>query len=474
VPSTVNRSTALEDRIERAVGRRAWPIAASVLFVTAGLLYFFRWAPVVHHQRSIWMMPSDIWTTYAASSAAVHGHFGSIYGSGFLAYPGFLAVLAPLGALSNAFSTLYVQVTSHGHPFTGLNYYTSHGTPTILYDGLTSHGDVYAVHQGVFVLLGPAILLLSCTALFAFDALAEELGVERWRRAVLAGTEAVLMWGLVVVGGHPEDALSVAMASVALLWAFRGRWTGAGWWFGVAVAVQPLVIVVLPVLLVLGGRSRALGLLVRGAVPAALVVAGPLVADVHGTTHALVQQPTFPNVTGNYRTLWTPLAPDLGGRGEGLTVGGGPTRVVALVLAGAIGWWSLRWRTRPEMVLWAAALALALRVYTESVMTAYYSWPALALGVVVATRAGRLRFAAAAATAVATTVAGLWHVGWHVWWPLQVAGVTAVLLLAMHPGPAPEPEPTPKRRGPGTQTATGNRSRSSSGRKNPARGSGRR
>jgi hypothetical protein len=473
VATVADRSTALEDRIAGAVARRGWPIATSAVFVTLGLLYFFRWSPVVRHRPSLWIMPSDLWTTYAASSAAVHGHLASIYGSGFLAYPGFLVVLAPLGALSGAFHTVFVQLTSHGHPFAGLNIYTSPGTPTVLYDGVTNRGDLYAVHQGVFALLGPFTLLLSCSSLFAFDALAEQLDVERWRRAVLSATEAVLLWGLAVVAGHPEDAVSLALATVALVWAFRERWAGAGWWFGAAIAIQPLVIVLLPVLLVLGGRSRTLGLLIRGAVPAAVVAIGPVAANFHAATRALIQQPTFPDIPFNFRTPWTPLAPHLGGRGVDQTVGGGPTRILALVVAAGIGWWSLRWRNRPEMIVWAAALALALRVYTESVMTAYYSWPALAIGVAIAARATTRRFVATVVVAVVTTVVGQWLLDWHIWWAVQVVGVTAVLILAARPGPRREPVSPATHRGstsPGRGVRAGAKSKSAASKqKHPRR-----
>ncbi len=332
VPSYFQRSSAFETRAERYLARRAWPIAASATFVLCGLLYVFRWSPVVRHRPSLWIMPSDLWVAFGASSASVHGHLASIYGSGFLAFPGFLLLLAPVAALSGRFSTTFVQVTNHGHTITGAAVYTEPGTPTILYDALVHAGNLYAVHQGVFFLLMTYVLLLSCTALFAFDALAEELGVGRGRRAVLSIAEGVLLW-VVVMGGHPEDVLSVALATWALLWAFRGRWVGAGWLFGAALAVQPLVVVMFPLLLALGGRHRALGMVVRAVVPAAVVLAGPLVADAHDTVHTLIDQPTFPNLPTTYRTLWTPLAPRLGGRDRGRPW-----------VAAPYGWWP---RARP-------------------------------------------------------------------------------------------------------------------------------
>jgi len=446
--STVLRSSSFEKRIERYLARRGWPIGASAVFVVCGLLYFFRWSQVVRHRPSLWIMPSDLWTTYAASSAVAHGHFASIYGSGFLAFPGFLAVLAPIGALSGHFSTVFVQVTNHGHPFTGNHYYVFPGTRIVLYDGEINDGNLYAVHQGVFALLGTYVLLVSCTALFAFDAMAEYLEVVRWRRAVLSVAEAALLWGVVVIAGHPEDVLAVTLATWALLWAFQGRWAGAGWFFGAAVAVQPLVLVVFPLLLVLGGRHRTVGLLVRGAVPAVAVALGPLVADPHDVVHALVDQPTFPNIPFNYKTIWSPLAPHLSGTGSNETVGGGPLRLVALALSAGIGWWSLRWRERHEMIVWGAALALALRVYTESVMTAYYVWPALAFGVLIAARASTRRFVIALVAALVALVVGQWLIDSYVWWAVQVAAVTVMLVAAASPLPPEAPVETVKRRPP--------------------------
>lgn len=448
MPSTINRSSPLETRIEQYAVRRGWVLGTSAAFVLCGLLYVFEWSPVVRHRPSLWIMPSDLWTTYAASAAAVHGHLASVYGSGFLAFPGFLVVLAPVAALSGRFSTTYVQVTNHGLPVVGGAVYSSPGTPTILYDGVTRGGDLYAVHQGVFLLLFAYVLVVSCTLLFACDGLAEELGVVRWRRAVLSVVEAVLLWGVVVVAGHPEDVLAVALAVWSLTRAFQGRWTAAGWLFGAAVAVQPLVIVLFPLLLALGGRDRVLGLVVRGAVPAAVVLAVPLVADAHDTLHAWVDQPTFPNIPFNYRTAWTPFAPHLGGSGPTETVGGGPVRLVALALAAGIGWWSLRWRQRHEMIVWAAALALALRVYTESVMTAYYTWPALAVGVLIAGRATTRRFVVALAAAAVTLVVGQWLINSYVWWAVQVVGVSIILAAAASPRPVVEAPPAPRAKRP--------------------------
>jgi len=439
MPTSQTRKPTLEDRIVQRLADRAWPIIVSAVFIALGLLYCFRWGPVVRHKPDLWITPGDIWTTYRASAAVAHGHFSAVYGPGFLAFPGILAVFAPLGALINSFTTTAIQVTQNGLPTPVLHYLVLPGTPYFLTDAARSGGKLYDIHRQASVVLLPVMLLLSCIALFALDALAERLGVTRERRAVLCVVQAVLLWPVTVFAGHPEDAVALALAVYALIFAFDQRFTGAGWLFGAAVAVQPLVIVLFPLLLALGGRSRALGLVVRGALPAVVLTIPPLAADAHDTLHALVDQPTFPNVGDNHQTPWTFLAPKLGGKGQDAKVGGGPTRVIALALAAVLGWWALRWRERPEMIVWAAALALALRTYTESVMTPYYVWPALAVGVIVAARANLVRFAAGITIAVLATVVGQWQLSEFPWWSLQVVGITALLAVAATPDPTPAP-----------------------------------
>ena len=420
------------DRIIERLNRRGWPILASVIYVGLGLAYFFLWGSVVRHTPHLWITPGDLWTTYQASGEAAHGHFSAIYGSGFLAFPGFLLVLAPLGAFTNVFNTTFFELKNHGHLTGGLHYVVP-GTNFSFPDFATSGGNLYDIHRQAFVVLGPLILIVSCVVLFALDAMAERLQVSRSRRAVLSIAEAVLLWNVTVIWGHPEDAVAVALVVYALIFAIDRRFTGAGWLFGAAFAVQPLVIVVFPLLLVLGGKSRALGLVVRGIVPAAAVIIAPLASDARETVHALVTQPTFPNVSGNHRTPWTFLAPKVGGHGVNAKVGGGPLRTISLALAAGLGWWAIRWRERPEMIVWAAALALALRTYTEPVMTDYYVWPALAVGLVVAARGSARRFGIAITIAIATTVLAQWNLRVDPWWAVQVIGVTGLLVAAAKP-----------------------------------------
>jgi hypothetical protein len=64
-------------------------------------------------------------------------------------------------------------------------------------------------------------------------------------------------------------------------------------------------------------------------------------------------------------------------------------------------------------------------------MVSFYIWPSLAVGLVVAARLGRLRFAAAAVAAAAITVMSQWHLGELLWWSIMTAGIVAVLSVGV-------------------------------------------
>jgi len=411
--------------------RRTWPIVVSCVYVVLGLLFSFRWGPVVQHLPSQWLRPDDLGAAYMAASDLAHGHFGAIYTHGFLAYPGLLLVLAPLtrAGLGGSFIEIATNhhLLTHPVPYIATSNLLKTGSPFV------SGRNEYVLHPDALVTLIPAALVLSCVALFACDALAERLQVSQTRRVVLLVAEAVLLWNVTVFWGHPEDPVAVALAIYALIFAMDERFTGAGWLFGAALVFQPLVIVMFPVLLFLVGKDRAFGLIVRGVVPAAVVTVVPLVANFHDTFHALVTQPTFPlNTYSNHQTPWTFLAQKQGGGGA---VGAGPMRIPVLALAVGVGWWARRWRHRPEMLAWAVAVTFALRLLFEVTMTDYYIWPALAVGLVVAARCSQLRFAVSIAVAILTTVVAQWRIGWLPWWSVDVAGVALLLAIASRPAP---------------------------------------
>jgi hypothetical protein len=394
------------------IRRRRCGLAAATLFVVMGLVFFFLWYPVVHHFDS-WTSPGDLWLTYQVAGRVAHGHLGTIYvrnPDNFLTFPVIVFVLTPLAALTSGLHLFADAAPNH------LSY-----RPTALF------------------FLAPYVLILSTVPLMACDAVADRLGVGVPRRLLLGLGGAVALWGAVVIWGHPEDAMAVGFSLYALLFGIDERWNGAGWLFGIAVALQPLVIVTLPLLLVMARGPRALGLLIRAAVVPVAVLIGPLLANFHLTAKTLVQQPGYPNL--DHATPWTGFAPRLFGRGAGLAVAAGPGRLVLLVIAAAVAWWARRWRDRPEMLVWIFAVTLALRPLTESVMASYYLYPALAVGMLAASRSAPWRFALAIGGAVFITVSGQWHLGWVAWWILNLAGMVVVVAAGVHPEPAAAPAP---------------------------------
>ena len=308
-----------------------------------------------------------------------------------------------------------------------------HQPPHSWFPGVSNGGE-YVLHPDALVALIPTALVLSCAVLFACDGACRATpGLPVADARVLVLAEATILWNVTVLWGHPEDTVAVALAIYALILAMDERFTGAGWLFGAALAFQPLVLMMFPVLIVMGGKNRALGLIVRGVVPAAVVTGAPLVANFHDTVHTLVTQPTFPYNFENHQTPWTFLAPRQGGSGNETAVGAGPMRIAVLALAAGVGWWAQRWRNRPEMIAWAVATTFALRLCFEVTMTDYYVWPPLAVGLVVAARCSRLRFAVSIAIAILTTVIAQWNLGWLPWWSIDVAGVAGLLVITSHP-----------------------------------------
>jgi hypothetical protein len=370
------------------------------LVLATGMAYSLAWGPLVRHVHG-WMFSADIFGAYRSAHYIAWGDFGSVYaaGTGIVTFPGILLLFAPLAALT-------------GHL------------------GLTESFPYYVPHSTAWLLLGPYEIVLGCIALFACDALAQRLGASRRRRALMCVAQGFVLWPVLVFWGHPEDPLAVALAVYALLLVFDDRWTGAGWLLGAAVATQPLVLLILPVVMARAGRARMRGLVARSLAPGALLLATPLIAEFHTTWHVLVDQPNYPRI--DHATPWTFLAPHLGGKGLAMAVAGGPARIVGVLAACAIGVWARRWCHRPDMLVWCAALALAMRCFTESVMDPFYVWPPLALALVVAAARPSMRaFLFTGAVAAGVTVCSETRLGEWPWWVLVSGGIGLALLGSM-------------------------------------------
>ncbi len=436
------REPHVERRLTDRLNRRIWPIVISIAYVCVALCYFFLWGPVVRHIPAEWVLPYDPTLTYLAAIELAHGHLSAIYSSHVSEMPGIIITMAPLGALSNVFHTTLLAV--NGQHTSVLTHYSvgypgdwPHNIKPLLGPGVFKSGGKLLVARPQWaVAVETVALVLSCVAFFSFDALAERLGVSKARRAFLSVVEAVLLWNVIVNWGHPEDVIALSFGMYALTLALDRRFVGAGWLCGAAVLFQPLVVLILPVLFTMAGPRRWLGFALRTVVPSAVLLSVPLIANFSAVYDDVIKQADY--TQGDHTTPFTSLSPHLSGQGANYAVEGGPGRLLCVLLAVLIGVWAAkRWRERPEYLVFACAIALALRSYTESALAAYYPWSALAVAMIVAARCNGWRFATAASLAICTSVASQWNLPWIAYWTIQIVGITALLVVTAKPERAP-------------------------------------
>jgi hypothetical protein len=393
--------------------RRLFPILATAVLILIGMVGTTVVGPhLVGRVR--WSLPDDLWGTLIAADRLVHLNLAGLYTqpTGLVTFPGAAVILAPVATLIDA-AGLSLQHPGPQNP-----------------------------HPAVWLVAGPYMIAISGVALFGADALAERLRVPRWKRFFLAGASAVALWNVSAQWGHPEDAVAVGLLMFGILALSEARTARSAWLLGAAIAVQPLVLLALPILLAVIEPRRIPGFLTRAAVPAAVLLGVAAAANWHATCLAVAHQPNWPTV--DHPTPWTPLAPRMAAG----AVADGPFRLVAILAAcgcalvvarrlraarNEAGWdggWSAD--TLGE-VLWWAALALALRCVFEPVMVAYYLWPTLAVALVAATRTWpRLLAASVMVAAVTFGSQSQWRSPWG-WWGSMVAGLALTLWFARVP-----------------------------------------
>ncbi len=392
---------------------RRFALLTAGLFILLAVLYSFLWIPVVDG-GSAWEQPGDLWSTFHSAHWVGYGDISDLYeqGTGFITFPGIAILLAPLAVIA-----------SHFH--------------------LSESFPLGAPHPSAWILLGPAAAVLASLVLVPLDDLARILGTGTRRRIVLLLLEAALLWPLTVVWGHPEVPLAVGLALYGLLAANRRRVGAAGWCLGLAVLLQPLCLLLVPLVLAQEPVRRWVGSLIRVVLPSTLALALPLASAWKKTTYALVKQPTPPYV--NHPTPFLFLSYHLprspGGQtfalargrfsvtfeqGERL-VSPGPARLIALGIAVLIGAWAWRRLLSLNATLWLAALALAVWCAVEPVMTPYYLWPTLAVTAVVVAHRGWIRLLVVAGADLFVLVWSNAHFQPWVWY----GPIMAVLALGL-------------------------------------------
>lgn len=397
--------------------RRLFPLLAAVALAVIGMTSAIVIGPHLIG-RTAWSLPDDLWGTLVAASRLVQLHLSGLYTqpTGLVTFPGAAVILAPAVAVTDA-------------------------------AGLSLHAPgPHNPHPAVWLVAGPYMIAISSVALFAADALAERLRASRPKRAFLAAASAVALWNVSAEWGHPEDAVAVGLLLFAILALSQARIARSAWLMGAAVAVQPLVLLALPIVLVVIEPRRLPGFLARAAAPAAVLLGAAAAANWTATYHAVTRQPNWPAV--DHPTPWLPLAPHMAAG----AVADGPARLMAILVACGCAVVAGR-RLRPARsaprwsratlreVLWWAAVALALRCVFEPVMVPYYLWPALAAALIPATRTWRQLLAASAVAAAVTFGSqDAWRSPWG-WWGLMVAGLALTLFFACVPLRRGSPQP---------------------------------
>lgn len=423
-PEVETARTGTRAVIIEAVRRRRLPLATILVVVAATMAYSLLWAPVVRH-HSYWITPGDLWGTLRTAQFVGWGDIGDVYGhgTGLVSFPGISVVLTPVALL-------------------------------VSHLGLSISFPYGLAHPSGWLILGPYEAAVGAVVLIPLDALAEHLGLSRRARLVSTVLEAAAVWPVVGIWGHPEDPLALAIAVWGLLAALRGKWRSAGWLFGLALVMQPLVILMILVVVGLAPLREWPKLALRGILPSAALLAIPLEQSWATTTTALLKQPNFPAV--DHATPWIALAPVLSRSGvttvshfflttlanglpnftalsartiTGPVVAAGPGRMIAIVLCAAIGLYVYRRKPDAAQVVWLCCVALSLRCAFEAVMDPYYLWPPLALAVVLAARSP----ARLAVTAVLGTGITWWsyrHLGPWAWWAPITVALAAVIVVA--------------------------------------------
>lgn len=363
------------------------------------------WGPR-YYGNSVWALPDDLWATMTAAQRLLHLHLGGLYTAptNLVSFPGAAVILVPIAALLDA-------------------------------AGLPLHAGRQPAHPAEWLLIGPYTVVISSVALFAVDALAERLGLSRPKRFLLAAASATALWNPTIRWGHPEDAVATGLLLYGILALSKSKTARAAWLVGAAVAVQPLVLLAVPLLIAVLEPRRIAGFLARAAAPSVVLLAAAAAANWHATITAVTKQPNWPAV--DHPTPWLFLAPRLGNG----TVAAGPARTLAVVVACLCALFvAIRWRTsRPDRtapewateelarVLWWTAVALALRCVFESVMVSYYVWPALAVALITGSRNWPRLLATGTVAVTLTFVAqSSWRNPWAFWAP-----ITGLLCLAL-------------------------------------------
>lgn len=359
------------------------PWLPAFAFVGAALFVGFGLDAVLG--RAGWYSPKDLWLSFRGAQYLVWGDYAQ--GLRFVSAPGTAVLLAP-----PAFVAYHLgRVAAFPFPL---------------------------AKPPAWVVLGPYVAVAGSSIVFAVHSLGKALGIPTGCQVLLDWLTVLFAVPVVALWGHPEDVVALAITMIGGSAGIRGNWRHAGWLFGFACALQPLVLLFVFPLMALTTPRRWPGILVRAALPTVLVMAVPVVST-GGDVVRFMQEPNW--IHPNFPTPLVWLSPSAGHD----LVSAAPERATIVLIAAVIGLVAWRSQVSPLGAVWCAALAMAVRVAMEPVLTPYYLWPMAALLVVVIAAAPSWW---GLAPVVAVSALSYFHrEPWLYWVPIVLLSAAAVV-----------------------------------------------
>lgn len=304
-----------------------------------------------------WMTSGDTWTTTNSAQYVSYGGLGYVYSvnHAYLALPGFLVLYAPVVALGDHLGLV------PGYPFP-------------------------LAHPTMWYLTGPFFFICGATAILGVDYLACSVGVNRFRRRLLAVAGALLLvWPIAGLAGHPEDLLALALVCWSVGLQLRGRTYQSAGVLAVAVLTQTWAGLLIPLMVAASPARSRIGYLVRSSLLPALTGATLLALDWADASLDIIRQPMMdPAHTGPTSLVgqllpWSRVAQRVVVTGAGQTLHGlvgSTSRLGAVVVALAAAAYV---HHRPRALLLAAGFTCLARVFFEVEYWPYYVAPAAVL-----------------------------------------------------------------------------------------------
>lgn len=403
-------------------------VASAAVLGTLYERYVGNWA---HHAGPGWWLFGDLYyIVWAAWTTNQHGGLTHVYegwGQVEIAFPGFIYILAALNLLLS-------------HVGLGIWLSTASGHGTI--ESATISGPAWWV-------IAPFCTLLGCSAVVPVDALARRQGVSGAQRIVLCVATAGALGWLSVMFGHPDDGLAFACLLGATVMALDRRWKGAAWLLGVGLAVQPLILLAVPVLIVMAGYRQSLRLAPRVLLFPAVTIAIPAYGTPRVVWYRLSKQPNFTIPPTNHATPWMSLSQHINAH----AVSAGPIRLVLIALVTFLAVFVLyRAGLVPSLrtlgvdqgsklalpyIAWVIGIDFDLRGATEPVLIPYYLVPGFVAGFLAcAMRSDRTTrpLVAIGVAGVTAWVSELHSIGEYPYLILVVIGLAALAALSAPQG----------------------------------------